>query len=53
MDERVCPIILAGLLAKESPTNNHKQRAACLGTDCAWWNAKYSLCLVEMIALRA
>lgn len=53
MSDKICPIILAGFIANKSFNNNElKNQADCIGGDCAWWDPKYNLCFVEMIALR-
>jgi len=48
----VCPILFAGLIAHENDCDSIMELAKCLGKSCAWWNPKYNLCFIEMIALR-
>ena len=49
----VCPILYAGLLANNLTSEVRLEEAYCLGDHCAWWDPKYKLCYIEMIALRS
>ncbi len=53
MGNKICPILYAGLLAGGSGSGDVWEEAGCLGSKCAWWDPKYNLCYIEMIALRA
>lgn len=51
MDNSICPVLYSGILANNSE-NRAIEEAVCLGSKCAWWDPKYKLCFLEMIALR-
>jgi len=53
MSERQCPVLLAGMLAGNPDDTTAFDKAYCIGGHCAWWNARYNFCMIEMIALRA
>jgi hypothetical protein len=48
-----CPILLAGLMGKETGTREKDEQARCIGRRCAWWNEEYGMCFIEMIMLRS
>jgi len=53
MKNNLCPVLLAGVLAFGFNEEEQLQNAQCIGSNCAWWDSKYQLCFVEMIALRS
>ncbi len=52
MSNKVCPVLLAGVLKSESNLEKTRQKAKCIGEACAWWDDKYGMCFIEMIAFR-
>lgn len=53
MANLICPVLYAGLLANSAGGEMNWDEARCLGSSCAWWDPKYKLCYIEMIALRS